>query len=60
MINYLGSLLNDFGNVRVEMDRESSLSAVRVYDLEPYTDRWNYDLPYTNMTSNSHVRLVRL
>ena len=54
----LGSLMNDFGSVRVDFDRESSLTAVRVYDLEPYTDRWDYDLPYTNMTSNSHIRLV--
>ena len=50
--------MNDFGSVRVDFDRESSLTAVRVYDLEPYTDRWDYDLPYTNMTSNSHIRLV--
>lgn len=53
-----GSLLNDFGSVRVDLNRESPLTSVRVYDLEPYSDMWNQDLPYTNMVTNSHIRIV--
>ena len=54
----LGSLLREFGTVRVEFNRDSCLTAIRVYDVEPYTDSWDRDLPFTNQISNSHIRLV--
>lgn len=56
----LGSLLRDFGSVRVELNRDSLLHSTRVYDVEPFTDHWNRDLPYTNQASCSHIRLVSL
>ena len=60
MICLLGSMLRDFGHVRVEFNRDSCLTAVRMYDVEPHSDAgcWDRDIPYTNKVAYSHIRLV--
>ena len=44
--------------IHVDFNRHSPLTAVRAVDIEPFTETWNADIPYTNCASHSHVRLV--
>ena len=44
--------------VLFELNHDSVVTAVRVYDIEPFTDHWDRELAFTNQVSSSHVRLV--
>ena len=46
------------GRVYVEFLRNSPLSGTRCYDVEPHSENWDTEAPYTNQAGYSHVRLV--